>query len=104
LEARILRTYKEMYDVFFEERALIPAGHFHEIGFEELEADPVAQMRKLYEALGLADFGHVEPVLRRYLASLSGYKKNRLPELSSELRRWIAGEWRRCFEEWDYPV
>jgi hypothetical protein len=36
--------------------------------------------------------------------SLSGYKKNTLPELSPDLRERIATEWRRCFEEWDYPV
>jgi omega-hydroxy-beta-dihydromenaquinone-9 sulfotransferase len=104
LEARILRTYKEMYEVYFEERQLIPVGHFHEICFEELEAEPVAQMRKLYEALDLPDFRHVEPVLRRYLESLSDYKKNTLPELSPDLQKQIAGEWRRCFEKWGYPV
>jgi hypothetical protein len=104
LEAHILRTYKEMYEVFFEERLLISAGHFHEIRFEELEAEPVAQMRKLYEALDLPAFEHVEPVLRRYLASLSDYQKNSLPELSSDLRQRIAGEWRCCFEKWHYPI
>ena len=61
-------------------------------------------MRGIYEALALADFGHVEPALRRYVASLSGYKKNTLPELPPDLRERIAGEWRRCIEEWHYPV
>ena len=93
-----------MYEVFFEERPLIPVGHFHEICFEEVEADPVAQIRKLYEALDLPNFRQVEPVLRRSLESLSDYKKNILPELSPTLRNQIAGEWRRCFEEWGYPV
>jgi hypothetical protein len=90
--------------VFFEERGLIPKGHFHEVGFEALEADPVAQMRKLYEALGLPDFGPVEPVLRRYLGSVAGYQKNRFPELAPDVRTRIAREWRRCFDEWGYPT
>lgn len=104
VEARILRTYKEMYEVFFEERLLIPAGHFHEVSFEKLEAEPVVQMRRLYEALNLPDFKQVEPALRRYLESVSDYRKNTLPELSPSLRKQIAGEWRRCFEEWGYPM
>ncbi len=54
--------------------------------------------------LALRDFGHVEPALRRYVGSLSGYKKNALPELPPALRERIAGEWRRCFAEWGYPV
>lgn len=104
LEERILRTYRQMYEVFFEEQPLIPAGHFHEIGFEDLEAEPVAEVRKLYNALSLPAFEEVEPALRQYLGSLSEYKKNTLPEPSSPLRERIAREWRRCFVEWGYAV
>jgi hypothetical protein len=104
LEGRTLRQYREVYDAFFEERGLIPKGHFHEVGFEELEADPLEQVRGVYEALDLPDFGEVEPALRRYLDSVAGYKKNRFPELPADLRAYIAREWRRCFEEWGYPT
>ncbi len=104
LDDRTLRRYREVYDAFFEERGLIPKGHFHEIGFEALEADPIGQLRSIYEALALPDFRQVEPTLRRYVESLSGYQKNTLPELPPDLRVRIAGEWRRCFEEWGYPV
>jgi hypothetical protein len=104
LEDRTIRQYKEVYDAFFEERGLIPKGRLHELSFEELETDPVGQLRKLYERLNLADFERVEPVLRQYLCSLSGYKKNAFPELSAELKERIAREWRRCFDEWNYPV
>jgi hypothetical protein len=103
LEERTLEQYREVYDAFFEERGLIPHGHFHEIGFEALEADPIGQVRGIYEALALPDIRQVEPGLRRYVESLSGYQKNTLPELSPDLRERIAGEWRRCFEEWGYP-
>jgi hypothetical protein len=101
---RVVRQYKEMYDAFFEERGLIPDGHFHEMGFEELENDPVGEMRKLYEALGLPEFRNVEPTLKSYLHSLRDYRKNTFPELASEFRQRIAAEWRRCLEEWGYPV
>lgn len=101
---RVIRQYKEMYDAFFEERGLIPDGHFHEMGFEQLEKDPVGEMRKLYETLGLPEFGNVEPTLGAYLHSLSDYRKNTFPELASDVRRRIAGEWGRCFETWGYPV
>jgi hypothetical protein len=104
LERRTLRQYREVYDAFFEERGLIPKGNFHEIGFEALEADPIGQVRGIYEALALPAFHQVEPALRRYVESLSGYKKNTLPELPPDLRERIAGGWRRCFEEWGYPV
>jgi hypothetical protein len=104
LDDRTIRQYRKVYDVFFEERELIPKGHFHEIGFEMLEADPIGQVRSIYEALALPDFGHAEPALRRYLATIAGYEKNALPELSAELRSRLAQEWRKCFEEWGYPM
>jgi hypothetical protein len=100
---RIIRQYKEVYDAFFEQRGLIPAGRFHEMSFEALERDPVGEMRKLYASLGLPEFGTVEPAVRAYLDALSGYRKNAFPELAPDVRRRIAGEWGRCFAEWGYP-
>ncbi len=61
-------------------------------------------MRKVYEALGLPDFGQVGPAMAQYVASLSGYAKNTYPALAPELRARIAREWQRSFEVWGYPV
>ena len=93
-----------MHEVGAAQREQAGAVGFHELGFEALEKDPVGEMRKLYEVLGLPEFAKVEPTLRMYVDSLSGYRKNKFPELAPDLRNRIAGEWRRCFEEWGYPV
>jgi hypothetical protein len=103
-ETRILRICREMYDVYFEERRLIPKGRSYAVGFEELEADALGQVRKIYESLDLPDFGYVEPRLRAYLDTVSGYKKNQFHELPSALRGRIAREWRQYFEEWGYVM
>ena len=104
LDDRVLRQYREVYEAYFEQRASIPATRLHELSFEELESNPVGRMRRLYEALGLPDFNSVEPALRAYVDSLRSYRKNEFPPLPPDLRHRIAGEWRRCFEEWGYPV
>src|SRR6516164_3056635 len=67
LDDRIVSQYKEVFKVFFEDRSLIPPGHFHEMRFEELEKDPIRQLRTLYDRLDLPDFSPVESVLREYL-------------------------------------
>lgn len=100
----ILGQYRAMYDAFFEERELIPAGHYHEVGFERLEADPIGEVGRIYEALRLPEFRHIEPALRRYVGSIAGYTKNAFPPLSDDLRRRIAIHWRPCFEAWGYQV
>ena len=104
VDERILRQYREASEVFFEERSLIPEGRFHELGFAALQADPIGQVRSIYDGLGLPDFGYVEPRLRRYVESLSGYKMNTFPELSAHVQCRIASDWRRWFDEWGYPT
>ncbi len=103
-EDRTLRQYKELYDAFFVQRDLIPSGCLHEVAFESLERDPIGEIRKVYEGLSLGEFEAVEPVLRQYAESLSGYRKSVFGELPQELRQRIASQWRRSFEEWGYPI
>jgi LPS sulfotransferase NodH len=99
---RIISVYAEMYDTYFEERGLIPEGRLCEVGFEDLEHDPVGVVCSVYEALGLSDFEDVRPRLEGYLGSIAGYRKNRHDELPEPLRRRIADEWGRSFDEWGY--
>jgi hypothetical protein len=102
LDERTITQYREVYDAFFEQRGLVPAGRLHELAYEDLERDPVGQMRAAYEALSLPDFGVMEPELRRYVDCLAGYRKNVFPQVPAAVRRRLAVEWRRCFEEWRY--
>jgi hypothetical protein len=99
---RILSVYTEMYDAYFEERGLIPEGRHCEVGFEDLERDPVGVVGSIYEALGLPGFDGQQPRPETYLGSIAGYRKNRHEELPEELRRRIADEWGRSFDEWGY--
>ncbi len=104
VEERTIRQYREVYESFFEEEGLIPRDRFHEVCFEDLERDPIGQMREVYRVLGLPDFGEVEPALRRYVGTLSGYRKNEHAELPAATRERIARECHRCFEAWGYPI
>jgi LPS sulfotransferase NodH len=102
LDEWIIRQYRAMHDAFFEERDLIPSGHYHEVRFETLESDPIGQVQRVYEALGLPEFYPARPALEQYVDRIRGYRKNTFPELSVPLRRRIADAWRPCFEEWGY--
>jgi uncharacterized SAM-binding protein YcdF (DUF218 family) len=101
---RILRRYTVLYDAFFEERGLIPPGRYHEVAFEELERDPVGQMRLLYDRLGLGGFDRFLPRLEKYLSSIADYKKNVFKDLPADEKATVAHQWRRSFDEWGYPV
>ena len=102
IEAGIIRRYSDMYDAFFSQRCLIPEGQFHEIGFEELENDPIGELQAAYEHLQLGGFDAVKPTLRAFTGSLSGYQKNKHTPLDDSLRDRIACVWKPCFEHWGY--
>jgi hypothetical protein len=98
----IVNRYCEMYDAFLEEKDLIPAGHFHELAFEDLDRDPIGQMGRIYKSLTLPDFSVCEPDLQAYVNSISGYKKNEFAELAVDVKSLLADRWQRYFEAWGY--
>jgi hypothetical protein len=100
----VIKRFTNMYESFFEERSLIPDGRFHEVSFEDLEKDPVGQLRRLYDQLGLSGFDAVRPVLERYLDSQTHYRKNAYSDLPPSLRHEVGRAWRRNFEEWGYAI
>ena len=101
---RTLNSYREMYDAYFEDREHISAGHLHEIAFEDLSRHPVKQIQRMYMALGLPEFSVVEHRIRKYVESIAGYERNRLPPLDGQEADLIRKEWLRCFEEWGYSL
>jgi omega-hydroxy-beta-dihydromenaquinone-9 sulfotransferase len=104
LEERALAQYEELFDAFFAERELIPAGRLHDIGYEQLEANPLGELSALYDGLQLGDFDVAAPAFRAYLNSITGYVKNRYTAIEPHWKAEVARRWRRCFEEWGYAV
>jgi omega-hydroxy-beta-dihydromenaquinone-9 sulfotransferase len=100
----IIRRYATMYDAYFEERTLIPAGQLYELRYEDLAREPVAAVQELYAALGLGGWQRAEPRLRAYVAGLQGYESNKHAPLPDPMRQRLAREWGRSFERWGYPV
>ncbi len=101
---RIVGHYAAVYDRFFQDRAAIPGDQLYELSFEALEQDPAGQVRAIYDRFELPGFDSVEPRLRRYLASIAGYQKNRYPPIPPLLRKRLAAAWRQSFDTWGYPV
>ncbi|TKW63153.1 MAG: sulfotransferase [Paracoccus denitrificans] len=104
LDEGILARHETMYDAYFEDLPLIPASRFCELRFDELEADPVAQINRVYDQLGLEGFDRMQPRLQTYVDSLGGYEKNSFSGLDAATRARVAERWRRSFETWGYPL
>lgn len=103
VETHVLRSYRRLVQRFLADKASIPAGNLVEAGFEDLEADPLAQLRRVYETLCLPGFPEAEPAFRAYLSSIADYQKNRY-ELDEDVIAKVNKHWRFAFDEWGYRL
>lgn len=104
LEAEVLGRYRTVFDAFFRDRPLVPAGQFHELSFESLEQDPVGAVQKTYDALGLGGFDAVRPQLEKQVSALRGYEKNRFAPLDDLTRARVNAAAAPCLERWGYAA
>jgi hypothetical protein len=92
LNEYVFETFNRMYEAVDRDRPLLGNEQFCEVRYEDLVADPVGQMERVYETLALDDFDHVRPEIEAYADEHREYRTNRYelaPELSEEIsRRW----------------
>jgi hypothetical protein len=101
LEEQVFSTFVSMYERLDKTRSLVPEGHFHELKYEELVRDPVGEMRRLYDRLGLGDFDTYLPRLQQSLTSNAGYETNRY-DLPPETRTEITQRWGDVIRKYGY--
>jgi hypothetical protein len=100
----VFNTFNHLYQRLEEGKRLIPPGQLYELRYEDLIADPVGQMRRLYEHLGLGGFDQFLPRLREYLDANAGYQTNRYPRLTPELRGEIERRWGDVIRRYGYET
>ena len=76
LEERVLSSFERLYAGFERDRNLIAPGRLHELRYEDLVADPLTELRKLYDGLGLGGFDRVRPGVEAYLRDTANYRTN----------------------------
>ena len=102
LEEYVLETFNRMYRAFERDRGLIDPSRLSEVSYEAMVADPIGQVRRIYEELGLGGFDDVRPVLEQYVASQADYRPNRY-DLSPEMRAEISRRWSSFIQKYGYP-
>jgi hypothetical protein len=93
LETWVLQFYKKLMLRFFADKSLIPKGNLVEVKYEELDKEPLVQLRRIYETLGLPGFAEAEPAFKAYLDSIKGYQKNVYKRLEDSLIEKVNQNW-----------
>jgi omega-hydroxy-beta-dihydromenaquinone-9 sulfotransferase len=101
MEKSVLDNFVRMYECFEQDRELIPPGRLVDIRYEDLVADPVGEMRQIYQRLGLGDFAEVEPALMRHAMKSRDYKTNKYL-LPPEVAERVRGRWAPYFQRYGY--
>ncbi len=101
VEANVLRFYTQLMQRFLADKALIPAGNVVEVKYEDLVKEPLAQLRKVYDTLGLPGFAEAEPAFRAYIDSIAGYQKNP-QQIDDNVINKVNQHWQFALDAWGY--
>ena len=101
LEEWVLETFNQMYEAFESQRAALPQECVCDVPYEQLVNDPVGQVERVYDQLGLGGFEGQRSALKQQAASMSNYQVNRY-EVPPELKRRIETRWRPFCERYGY--
>ncbi|MBR4751229.1 MAG: sulfotransferase [Thermoguttaceae bacterium] len=99
LEEKVLRNFEQMYDAFCEDVQEIPQGNFCEVTYDELVAQPVETIEKIYRELGIDGFDERKEEFTRFAATQKSYRKNKF-ELSPEMKETINKRWKKYFDRY----
>ena len=97
----ILRTYTRMMDALLRDTADLPAEALVEVRYEALDRDPLGEVARVYETLGLPGFDAARPAFERYLTTTRSYQKNAYRHADADLAT-VDRHWSRFIERWDY--
>lgn len=100
--ARYLGNYQAMEEAYNREIAEVPANRVAELRFEDLEHDPLAQLRAIYDRLELQWTPRYENRLRSYLDKVADYQKNRHRALSAEDGERVDEKLADFMRQWGY--
>lgn len=101
IEANILWIYRQLMQRFFSERSFIPASNLVEVKYEDLEADSMRELSRIYDDLNLPNFAEVSPRFERYLNNQTSYCKNQYSLEPAVVNR-IYQAWQFTIERWQY--
>jgi hypothetical protein len=97
----VLALYRRLIGSYLRERQRIPTGQLVEIGYADLDADPLTTLERLYAALDLGPFEPQRQRVAAYVDEQRGHRRNRL-QLSTADRELVSAHWAFAFEAFGY--
>jgi omega-hydroxy-beta-dihydromenaquinone-9 sulfotransferase len=91
----------KFYDKIEHDLAELPPGKYCEVSFEALEADPAAEIKAIYNAIGLEFTAAFEDRIRMYFDKEKGFKKNSY-NFDEEQKAQVYQLMKKQFDQYHY--
>ena len=103
VEEYIFEFYTRMMERYFEDCKLIPEGNLVEVKYEDLIADRLAGLERIYSELALPGFDEALPNFQAYIDDQASYKRNRFA-LPADVIEKVSKHWQFAIDKWGYEV
>jgi omega-hydroxy-beta-dihydromenaquinone-9 sulfotransferase len=102
IEEHILVFYQKLMQRYFATQSLIPPQNLIEVRYEDLEADPVREVEKIYSQFGLS-FASARTGLEDYWSAQRHYRKNRY-RFAPEVVKKVSRDCQAMIDRWGYEM
>ena len=101
IDTHIFETYDRMMRRYFRDTADMKADQLVDIRFDDFQADPIGELKRVYDAFGLSGFDADKARYADYLESVSNYKKNSYSYPEDDLKM-IEARWKHHLDRWGF--
>ena len=101
LEDIAYENLHEMYRVYWRDEGLLCADQWCQVRYEDLTADPIGQVERIYQSLQLDGFNTARRQFEAHLSQKTGYRKNRF-DVNSEFHDRIQQNCQDYALRYDY--
>jgi len=101
LEEYVFDCLTRMYQGYEQQREKLDPAAVVDLRYEDLVADPVGEVAKLYDRLNLGDFGPVRDKVAAFVGTQKDYKTNK-HQMDETLKARIRERWAGYFERYHY--
>ncbi len=97
----IIKSYRDMYQKYLEDRKLIPQGNLVEFSYEEFIGNELTVLERAYKDLHLSNFESARSAFEAEISEYDNYQTNKY-EMEDVLKEKIYSEWQFAFDAFGY--
>ena len=101
IERRVLQYYRELMMRYLADRSLIPKGNLVEVRYEDLVAQPLSEVARIYDQFRLPGWEDASAVVADYVSSQRTYRLNHFSITQADIEK-VQQHWGFALEAWGY--